>query len=166
MGPRAGGRRFGAAGLALALALVGGCGKELDVSKPEQAIKREVERDYRVAVDDVSCPEDVTAERGATFQCVVGLRAGDRLTANVTQTDAEGALEFELAEQILTPRSVAQAIRRQYKATRVNCGKARYWVSRPGTTFTCRARDEAGGDARIEVTVRDTRGNIDLDFAP
>jgi hypothetical protein len=161
---RAGWLRFGV--VAFALVLVSGCGKQLDVSKPQQAIKREVERDYGVTVDDVSCPDDVSAERGATFKCVVGLREGDRLTANVTQTNNAGALEFELVEQILTPRSVAQAIRRQYNATKVNCGRAKYWVSRPGTTFRCRAQDEAGGDARIAVTIRDTRGNIDLDFAP
>jgi hypothetical protein len=140
------------------------CGKELDVSKPEEAIAREVERVYGVEVEGVSCPRDVQVREGATFDCLVVL-PGDRLTANVTQTDDEGGLSFELAEQILTRRSVTDAIRKQYNATSVDCGEDRFWVSRPGRSFTCQATDDAGGDAEIEVTIRDRRGNIDLDFA-
>jgi hypothetical protein len=144
--------------------LVAACGKQLDVAKPEQAILREVERAYSVDVSEVSCPEDLEAEAGATFKCVVVL-PDDRLTVDVTQTDDEGGLRFELAEQLITNERVEQAIRRQYNATAVNCGRREYWVSRPGETFTCRARDDAGGTARIRVTVRDERGNIDLDIA-
>jgi hypothetical protein len=148
----------------LAVMLAAACGKELDVSKPEEAIAREVERVYAVDVSEVSCPRDVEVKAGATFDCLVVL-PGDRLTAKVTQTDDEGGLSFELAEQILTRRSVTEAIRKQYNATSVDCGEERFWVSRPGRTFTCQATDDAGGDAEIEVTIRDKRGNIDLDFA-
>jgi hypothetical protein len=139
------------------------CGKQLDMSKPEQAIAQAIERSYKIKVNDVSCPNDLKANAGSKFQCVVAL-PGDRLTANVTQTDSSGGLSYELAEQILTARSVAAAIRRQYKATSVDCGRRTYWVARPSRTFTCRAQDEEGGDATVVVTVRDTRGNIDLDI--
>jgi hypothetical protein len=145
-------------------AIGGACGKQLDVSKPERAIAAAIEERYSIDVQDVSCPQDLKAKKGAQFQCVVTLE-GDRLTADVTQTDSSGGLRYQLVEQILTERSVAKAIRAQYNATSVDCGKRTYWVAHPNRTFTCRARDDAGGAARITVTVRDERGNIDLDIA-
>jgi hypothetical protein len=146
------------------VAAAGACGKQLDVSKPERAIAAAIEKRYSIDVESVSCPKDLEAKKGSRFQCVVTLQ-GDRLTADVTQTDSSGGLRYQLAEQILTATSVAKAIRAQYNATSVDCGKRTYWVAHPNRTFTCRARDDAGGAARITVTVRDERGNIDLDIA-
>ncbi len=159
------GLRWCGVALAVVAFVAAGCTKELDVSKPEQAIGREVERAYDVDVVRVTCPENIKAEAGATFRCVVELE-GDRLTANVTQTDSNGGLRFKLAEEILTQRSVASAINRQYHSTSVDCGPRTYWVSTPGRTFRCVAKDETGATGTIVVTVRDTQGNIDLDFAP
>jgi hypothetical protein len=142
-----------------------GCAKQLDVAKPERAIAREVERVYGVTVRGVTCPRNLSAKRGSRFQCEVRL-TDDRLTANVTQTDSSGGLTFKLGEEILTRRSVATAINEQYKSTFVDCGKPTYWVSRPRRTFRCTAKDAAGNTGTIVVTIRDTLGNIDLDFAP
>ena len=167
MGRGQGRRRFGGALCIAAVAAVAlaGCTKELDVSKPERAIGREVEQAYGVDVVKVTCPDKIKAQAGATFRCVIELKE-DRLTANVTQTDDNGGLSFKLAEQILTLRSVASAINRQYNSTSVDCGKRTYWVSTPGATFRCVAKDNTGATGTIVVTIRDTQGNIDLDFAP
>jgi hypothetical protein len=140
------------------------CTKQLDVSKPERAIGREVERAYGVTVREVSCPDNISAKRGTTFQCQVFL-TDDHLTADVTQTDSNGGLRFTLAQEILTRHSVAKAINEQYKARYVDCGNRTYWVSKPGRSFRCVARDADGETGRVLVTIRDTRGNIDLDFA-
>jgi hypothetical protein len=153
-------------GVALvALLALAECAKELDVAKPERAIARKVERAYGVTVRDVTCPKNLSAKRGSRFECLVQL-TDDQLTANVTQTDSSGGLTFKLGEEILTRRSVATAINEQYKSTFVDCGKRTYWVSRPRRTFRCTAKDEAGDSGTIVVTIRDTLGNIDLDFAP
>jgi uncharacterized protein DUF4333 len=167
MGRGQGRRRFGGAlcVAAAAILMLVGCTKELDVSKPERAIGREVERAYGVDVQKVTCPDKIKAQAGSTFQCVIELK-GDQLTANVTQTDDNGGLNFKLAEQLLTVRSVASAINRQYNSTSVDCGKRTYWVSTPGRTFRCAAKDDTGATGTIVVTIRDTQGNIDLDFAP
>jgi hypothetical protein len=149
---------------AAGLVVAGACGKQLDVSKPERAIAAAIEQRYSIEVQGVSCPANLEAKKGSQFQCVVTLE-DDRLTADVTQTDSSGGLRYQLAEQILTERSVAKAIRAQYNATSVDCGERTYWVAHPNRVFTCRARDDAGGSARITVTVRDERGNIDLDIA-
>ncbi|MDQ1520371.1 MAG: hypothetical protein QOI55_1444 [Actinomycetota bacterium] len=148
----------------VALVMLVGCSKQLDVAKPERAIAREVERGYGVTVRKVTCPKNLSAKRGARFQCLVEL-TDDRLTVNVTQTDSKGGLTFKLGEQILTRRSVATAINQQYKSNFVDCGKRTYWVSRPRRTFRCTAKDDAGNAGTIVVTIRDTLGNIDLDFA-
>jgi hypothetical protein len=144
--------------------LAAGCGKELDAAGPEQAIKDAVERNYRVAVADVSCPDGVDAEKGGTFQCEVEL-PDDILTATVTQTDDDGRVEYQLAQQVLTRESVSKAIAEEYNARSVNCGARDYWVSRPGESFRCRAKDDTGSTGVVLVTIRDTEGNIDLQLA-
>jgi hypothetical protein len=149
---------------AVVLVVLVGCSTQLDTAKPEQAIAREVQRAYSVTVTGVSCPSNLVAKRGATFQCLVTL-PGDRLTANVTQTDANGGLTFRLAEELLTRQSIATAINQQFKSTSVDCGPRTYWVSRPGRIIKCLAKDETGATGTIVVTIRDTRGNIDLAFA-
>jgi hypothetical protein len=153
------------AGVALGLLVVGaigaGCGKELDSSGPERAIKDAVERNYDVEVSEVDCPERVEVEAGATFDCIV-MVPEDRLAARVTQTDEDGRVEFELVQQLLTRESVAKAIAQEYQARSVDCGERDFWVSRPGESFRCTAKDETGAEGTIEVTVRDTEGNIDL----
>jgi hypothetical protein len=158
-------RCLGGVLIAVVALVAAGCTKELDVSKPERAIGREVERAYGVDVVKVTCPDKIKAEQGSTFRCLIDLQ-DDRLTANVTQTDDNGGLSFKLAEEILTQRSVASAINRQYNSTSVDCGSRTYWVSTPGRTFRCTAKDETGATGTIVVTIRDTQGNIDLDFAP
>jgi hypothetical protein len=146
------------------LALAVGCGKELDASGPEQAIANAVGRNYGVVVTDVICPEDIDAKQGATFDCIVVLR-DDRLSARVTQTDDDGRVEYELVQQILTRKSVTNAIAKEFNARAVECGRREYWVSHPGESFRCRATDETGGEGVIVVTIRDTKGNLDLDLA-
>jgi Domain of unknown function (DUF4333) len=150
--------------LVVAAALAVGCGKELDAAGPEQAIKDAVERNYRVPVTDVSCPDGVDVEEGGTFQCEVEL-PDDILTATVTQTDDDGRVEYELAQQVLTRESVGKAIAEEYNARSVNCGARDYWVSRPGESFRCRAKDDTGSTGVVLVTIRDTEGNIDLELA-
>jgi hypothetical protein len=140
-------------------------GKQLDVSRAEDTIRSEVERAYEVEVEDVSCPQDVEAEAGATFRCVVSL-PDDRLTIDVEQEDDEGRITIEPAQAVISLANVEQAIRRQYNANEVDCGPRRLWVSMPGRTFECTARDEEGGTGTIVVTVQDSEGNIELDVAP
>jgi hypothetical protein len=155
---------LGAAALASVLFAAGACSKEIDTAKPEQAIAREVKRAYGITAADVTCPDSLKAKKGSTFQCIVVL-SGDRLTVDVTQTDDKGALTFKPAQALITEKTVVAAIKRQYNASSVDCGKRTYWVSRPGRTIRCRARDAVGGNAVVVVTVNDTQGNIELDLA-
>lgn len=159
------GHTLGVVALALVLTVLpAACSKELDTAKPEQAIAREVKRAYGITATDVTCPDNLKAKKGATFQCVVVL-SGDRLTVDVTQTDDKGALTFKPAQALITRTTIVAAIKRQYNASSVDCGKNAYWVSRPGRTIRCRARDKVGGSAVVVVTVNDTHGNIELDLA-
>jgi hypothetical protein len=155
------GRHLGSAIVAI-LALTAACNKELDTSKPERAIAREVKRAYGITPKEVSCPDNLKAKKGSKFQCVIVL-SDDRLTAEVEQTDDKGGLRFDLAQALISRAKVEAAVKQQYNATKVNCGKRDYWVSRAGRTIRCNAEDAAGGKGTVTVTVTDDRGNLQLD---
>ena len=83
--------------LALALA---GCGQDdqrLDTLKIERGIAEGVERETKVEVEEVECPERVEIEKGDTFKCVVrGEREGQLSEATVTQVDDNGRIRYEV----------------------------------------------------------------------
>jgi hypothetical protein len=87
--------------LAVALsALAIGCGEEtLDVDDLESTISSGLEEQVGVAPESVECPDDVTAEEGGEFECTGTAPNGDEFTIDVTQTDDEGNIEFEVPPQ-------------------------------------------------------------------
>ncbi len=86
---------------ALAATLVlAGCGGErvVDTDELEGQIASELEAQTGVIPTSVSCPDDVPAEAGATFNCTVTADDGSTANVTVTQTDDEGSLSWEVDE--------------------------------------------------------------------
>ena len=75
-----------------------GCGEEkLDTSQLESQIEKTIAGRTGFAIDSVRCPDDIKAEKGATFRCTITTTRGDRAVANVTQTDDKGGVTWKLA---------------------------------------------------------------------
>ena len=84
-----------AAGLLLAA-----CGGQrvVDTDELEGQITAELQAQTGVTPTSVSCPDDVPAEAGGTFNCTVTADDGSTANITVTQTDDEGSLRWEVDE--------------------------------------------------------------------
>jgi hypothetical protein len=77
-----------------------GCGEEtLDTDDLQQTISDGLEEQVGVAPESVECPDDITMEEGSEFECTGTAPNGDEFTIQVTQTDDEGNIEFEVPPQ-------------------------------------------------------------------
>ena len=83
--------------LALALAAVA-CSKTLDMTELEGSLKDQLETQLDVTGLTVDCPDDVEAKAGDTFRCTATGTDGSEVTIEVTQTDDQGNLTWEIVD--------------------------------------------------------------------
>jgi hypothetical protein len=70
-----------------------GCDKTLKTDSIEPQIEKTIEQSG-TQVTSVDCPGDVTAKKGAKFDCTAKLANGKEVKVQVTQTDGEGRVVF------------------------------------------------------------------------
>jgi hypothetical protein len=93
---------------ALTLALAGAsifslaaCGqKVLDPSSAEKLISGEVEKQVGATPKSVSCPDDMEAKKGATYDCTLTAPNGDKVGVKLTMTNDEGRFRFEVTDSV------------------------------------------------------------------
>ena len=96
--------RAGAAGIVILPALaLAGCGTTvIDSSKAAQLIRNSVNSAGNVKVKSVSCPSDVTAKKGATFDCKLTVTAPDGSVhsgkVTIHQLDANGHIHADSSD--------------------------------------------------------------------
>jgi hypothetical protein len=88
-------RSVGVAALVLAAAA---CAKTLDTTELEGSLKDQLETQLDVTGLSVECPDDIEAEAGATFVCTATGTDGSTATIEVTQSDDEGNLTWEIVD--------------------------------------------------------------------
>jgi hypothetical protein len=82
-----------------AVFVLAACGDEmLDVDKVESEVAPEIERQTGTRDVAVDCPDDVEIEEGATFECGVSAAGGVEAKVEVTQSDDEGNVVWELVQ--------------------------------------------------------------------
>jgi hypothetical protein len=81
------------------LAVAGACtrSRTLDASELNKQIATDMQA-KKLAVEGVavSCPDDVPAEAGRTFDCTATNPDGTTLTIQVTQTDDQGRVTYKV----------------------------------------------------------------------
>ncbi len=82
--------------VAAAFLLLVGCSQTLDIAKAEEEIQAGIEEQTGASVTSVDCPDDVPLEEGNSFTCDVQGDDGSTGTVDVTQTDDEGTVRWEL----------------------------------------------------------------------
>jgi hypothetical protein len=162
--------RMVAVALAGATLLLAACGGDdtLDTEKAASEIRRGLEGQTGLEVDGVTCPEEILADAGATFECVATLE-GQRLQITVTQKDDDGNVRWEADQAVIdlrkAEREVAAQIAEQTGVpVSVDCGTRTVSINDPSDEFSCeyRARDGTA-EGTISVTVKDTKGNVDFE---
>ncbi len=141
--------------------LLAGCGAtSIDTEKGERFITKTVEDQVGARVKAVKCPEDLTAEKGATFTCTVTGADGTTGDVEVVQKDDKG--NVKVSAPILPIRNLeklmAQDIGQQVGSdVKLSCPEI---ITREkGATFDCVAA--SGKDkATVKVTQKDDKGNV------
>jgi len=115
-----------------------------------------------LAFGNVACPDGVVRKNGARFTCTVQL-PGTFLVFDATQSDNRGSVSFEITQAVLTKAAVEGFVAGNASlAATVTCGTAPFLVLRPGQQFTCQATLADGSVRAVQLTVRDTAGNVTI----
>jgi hypothetical protein len=135
------------AGLGLALGALGltACGNRLDTGAVEAMIKADIERQgRRLSLQSVLCPRDVKRQAEAYFRCVGELSPEGTFTINVTQTDSQGNVTWDVpnSKVLLNLPRVEETLQEGLgeafgQRALVDCGSATYRVNQPGDRFQC-----------------------------
>lgn len=151
-----------------------GGGDTLNSEKLQKAVEAEIVKVVPNSTAAVTCPGDVKAEAGATFNCTAVVN-GQNATIVVTQKDADGNVNFE-SQQAFLFQDKAQTAVTNYITEKVpgtwstTCempgAQGGVYVATPGGTFTCQvtgttaAGEKQSGTAT--VTVDDNQGNVSI----
>jgi hypothetical protein len=151
--------------VALALVLIAGKAHAatLDTRATRREIARLVGSSYQgLTFGNVACPDGLIRKAGARFACTVQL-PGMFLVFDATQTDSRGTISFEVTQAVLTKQKVEEFVAGNASlAATVSCGTATFLVLRPGQQFTCQATLADGSVRAVQLTVRDTAGNVTI----
>jgi Domain of unknown function (DUF4333) len=126
-------------------------------------IARQVTATYPgLAFGNVACPDGVTRRTGTRFTCTVQL-PGTFLRLTATQTDSRGTVTFDTEQAVLSRQSLEEFVAANASvAAAVTCGNAGWLVVRPGQQLSCRAALADGASHDVQLTVRDTAGNVTI----
>ena len=150
---------------AVTLLFVGGTAHAatLDTRATRREIARQVGATYQgLAFGNVACPDGVARKVGTRFTCTVQL-PGNFLVFDATQTDGRGTVSFENTQAVLTRSAIEQFVAANASlAATATCGTTPIIVARPGQQLTCQATIADGSVRNVQLTVRDTAGNVTI----
>jgi hypothetical protein len=147
---------------------------DIDSARLETAIQEEIEKSVTGATAEVSCPDDIKAEAGSTFDCTATVN-GQQATIVVTQKDGDGNVSFESQQaflfmdqaQDLVTNFVTENVPGTWTTTCNPPGaQGNIYVATPQTDFECQVTGTtAGGEQQSGtaiVTVDDNEGNVSV----
>jgi hypothetical protein len=130
-------------------------------------VKREIARQMAatypgLTFGNVACPDGVTRRADVTFTCTVQL-PGAFVFVDVTQTDGRGQVGFENVQAVLDRKQLEAFVAGNASLpASVSCGTTAWIIVRPGRVVTCHAAIADGSQRDVQVTVRDTSGNVTI----
>ncbi len=136
------------------------CGKTLDVSKIQDAIKDDVIKKGATSLKSVFCPKDVSPAAGKTFECIGELEGGNAFAISVKQEDAEGKVRWDIpnAKGILNLEKLQAIFLESLKTEKgappeINCGGI-YRAVKPGDSFDCVVTPKPKSTAKADKSAK------------
>lgn len=164
----------GAAAAVLAFVAVGCGGQTLDVAKGERLIASELGPRIGLTPSEasVTCPDGLTIEKGAKFQCTLSTPAGAKLRVRVEQTSDAGDVAFNFVDgepaKLLNTDKLTSWVSRKL-AARFKLDAAAITVSCPGGVplhrggqLSCTASAEGQPPATVKLKQTDAQGNVEI----
>src|SRR3954451_1888963 len=140
-----------------------GSDKTVDTATIEQGIKQQV--DTASPITKVSCPDDVKAEKGDTFNCSLTAENGATGKVKVTQQGANQFVYTLVPGSVQVPgsvveKSVAQELEQKGSAdATVNCPDN--IIVKVGTYVVCDVTSAKGVKGTVKFTFSDSSGTVD-----
>lgn len=143
---------------------------ELDIAAVEEKLVSEQEATSPdLEVGEASCPNEVTPEEGATFECTVDVEGVDApYTVTVTgleDGDDSAHFEFEPSRPIIDVSKVVEFIRSQLNEgvgdVEVACGDEAVIVTDVGSTIDCSVSDGTTTED-VQILVKDLQGTVEF----
>lgn len=136
---------------------------KVSTSQLEKQVEQEFAAQTDIAVQSVTCPQEVEIEAGRAFNCELETADGKTLPLDVTQ-QPQGKVTWVPNETLVDLEQIERLIQQDFQKldSRViaDCG-GQYRIAVQGDQFLCSVQDAQGETGRINVTVTDTQGNID-----
>lgn len=166
-------RRFVAAALVV-LAACGGTASNASASRRVnqaqvelQLVLRAKERSPRLTVGKATCPDNVAARAGESFECAVEIE-GQRARYTVTISEILGnqaQFDFRPVQAIIDLSSLSDFLRSRldehWRTAKIDCGQAQVRLTDVGSTIDCTVFD--GASTRyIQAVVEDRDGGVSL----
>ncbi|MDA0673874.1 MAG: DUF4333 domain-containing protein [Cyanobacteria bacterium] len=133
--------------IAISIGLLGltACGGGLDTAAIEADIQGDIERQgHRLQLKAVQCPRNISRQAGGYFRCVGELKPEGQFTINVTQTDEQGGVTWDVPNSAIllnlakVEADIADTLSQTLgKRALVDCGDL-YRINQPGDLFECR----------------------------
>jgi hypothetical protein len=150
--------------------LAGGCSfnfslgdKTLEANDAQTKIKDELIKQTGLTVNSVTCPSEIKAKVGETFECKADTNAGN-IPILAKTTDDKGGFKWNAQDFLnlkLAEDSIQTGIKQQLKTDVIaNCGEPKYKVAKAGDKFNCEIEDQQKNKREVQVTVKDSEGTI------
>ncbi len=153
---------FGMAGLATAALALSGCSSSLDSAKLSSTITAKINEVAPGATVAVTCPSDVKAQKGGTFDCTAVVD-GQNVKLVVTQDDDQGNVSYKTAAKFIALNTMQTKINEQLTQQvpgnwETSCKPqgvtGTVYVAQPGSTFDCTVTGTTeSGEAKTETAV-------------
>jgi len=144
-------------GLAVGALLLFGT-RTLNTTEAERELARVTEEQAGVAPTDISCPEDIKAQAGATFSCSASLE-DQPITFTVTRTDGDGNVQITSDNSFIDIATVEASLGEQWSeaagvavVTSCDADGHSVLVDGVGTPISCIVANAADASDSVEVT--------------
>ncbi|MGD1855891.1 MAG: DUF4333 domain-containing protein [Leptolyngbyaceae cyanobacterium] len=159
-------------GALVGLIFLGSCTQHLNMSRIENRIQDDIERQgRRLTLKTVICPNRVAKQADAYFRCVGELPDGAQFTINVIQQDNEGNVVWDVpsSKVLINLASLEETIQAETKAAvgrslAIDCIDT-YRASKRGDTFECNVVGTGTvPTGRVESVLVKVSGSGDLEW--
>jgi len=163
-------RRAGAFAVALSAAgalLLTGCSTSIDIDTLEQSVQTGLSE--QVGGEwTVQCPDSMEVQAGLTTNCLATNAEGESIDVNVTQTDDQGNVTWEVPATGIDVDAIESSV-----AADLGAQVGGEWTVQcpddipleQGLTANCSATSADGQSTMINVTQTDDQGNVSWETA-
>jgi hypothetical protein len=163
-------RRTGAIAVSLAAAgllFLSGCSTSIDVDTLEQSVQTGLGEQLG-GEWTVQCPDSMEVQAGLTTNCMATSADGEAIDVNVTQTDDQGNVTWEVPSSGLDVATLESSV-----AAELGAQVGGEWTvqcpddipMQEGLTANCDATDADGQSTMIDITQTDDQGNVTWETA-